>query len=192
MVKLCGAALVLIIFLATNLDADVVQSPVRIAIVNESASGNGSERDCILIHPDSNYHVERRHQAPGSNSADLIVFESRLTPDDLKMLENDLLQLSRSDLPEYASPAFPMSISTFKSMIVDLKLEGAAHTFGYLEWPNKDRPGSPNNNPEETKQGWQKSAEALTPLYNWTEDLIQRNAKSSNVDRSASSLCGQL
>ena len=192
MVRLRGAALVISIFLATNLDADVVQTPVRIAIVNESASGYGSERDCILIHPDNNYHIERRHQAPDSNSADLIVFESRLTPDDLRMLENDLIQLSRNDLPEYASPDFPMSISTFQSMIVDLKLDGAAHRFGYLKWPNKDRPGSPNNNPEWTKQDWQKSAAALRPLFNWTEDLIQRNAQSSNVDRSASNLCGQL
>jgi hypothetical protein len=190
--KICGAALVIIIFFTTNLDADVEQAPVRISIVNETPSGNGSERDCIVIYRANNYHVERRHQAPSTNSADLVVFESRLIPDDLGRLEDDLLQLSRSDLPEYAPPAFPINISTFQSMTVEVKLNGTGHTFGYLEWPNKDKLGSPNNSPEETKQSWQKSAAALRPLYNWTEELIQRSAKSSNVDRSASNLCGEL
>jgi hypothetical protein len=77
-------------------------------------------------------------------------------------------------------------------MTVEVKLNGTGHTFGYLEWPNKDKFGSPNNSPEETKQRWQKSAAALRPLYTWTEELMQRNAKSSNVDQSAASLCGQL
>jgi hypothetical protein len=191
--KICGAAFVIIIFFTTNLDADVDQAPVRISIVNEAPYGIGSERDCIVIYPDNSYQVERRYQAPFENSAaDLIVFQSRLTQDDLGLLEDDLLELSRSDIPEYAPPAFPLDISTFKSMIVDAKFDGTSHRFGYLEWPDKDKFGSPNNSPEGKKQSWQKSAAALRPLYNWTEELIQRNAKSSNVDHSAANLCGEL
>jgi hypothetical protein len=189
--KICGAAFVVIIFFVTNLDADVEQAPVRITIVNETPLGNGSERDCIVIYRDNNYQVERRHQAPSKDYNDLIVFQSRLTPDDLGLLEDDLLQLSSSDPPEYAPPAFPLSISTFQSMTVEAKVNGTGHTFGYLEWPNKDKFGSPNNSPEGTKQSWQKSAEALRPLYNWTEELIQRNAESSNVDQSAANLCAE-
>ena len=98
--KIWGAALVIIIFFITNLDADVEQAPVRISIVNERYPDGVSERDCIVIYPDNNYHFERRSQAPSQNSADLVVFESRLIPDDLKLLEDDLLELSRSDLSE--------------------------------------------------------------------------------------------
>jgi hypothetical protein len=190
--KICVAAFVIIIFFTTNLDADVEQAPVRISIVNERYPDGVSERDCILIDRDNSYHFVRQRQAPSQNSADVVVFESRLTPDDLELLEDSLLELSRSDLSEYATPAFPLDISTFQSMIVKVKLNGTGHTFGYLEWPNKDKFGSPNNAPEETKQRWQESAAALRPLYNWTEELIRRNAKSSNVADSAGNVCGEL
>jgi hypothetical protein len=185
--KIGGAALIIIILFATKLEADVEQAPVRITMLNEAVSGNGSERDCIVIYANDDYHVERRHQSPSSDSADVIVFESHLTPDELSLLSDTLSQLSY--LPEYVRPTVPMSISTFQSMTVELRLDGTGHMFGYLEWPNKDKVGSPNNSPAETKETWQKSAAALRPLYNWTVELIERSAKSSNVDRSAANVC---
>jgi hypothetical protein len=187
--KIGAAALIIIIFFPIKLDADGEQAPVRITMVNEAVSGAGSERDCIVIYANDDYHVERRHQSPSSHSADRIVFESYLTPDELRLLDNHLSQWSSSNLPEYVPPTVPMNISTFQSMTVELRLDGTGHMFGYLEWPNKDKLGSPNNSPAETKENWQKSAAGLRPLYNWTAELIERNAKSSNVDRSAANLC---
>jgi hypothetical protein len=90
--KIGAAALIIIIFFPIKLDADGEQAPVRITMVNEAVSGAGSERDCIVIYANDDYHVERRHQSPSSHSADRIVFESYLTPDELRLLDNHLSQ----------------------------------------------------------------------------------------------------
>jgi hypothetical protein len=108
--KICVAAFVIIIFFTTNLDADVEQAPVRISIVNERYPDGVSERDCILIDRDNSYHFVRQRQAPSQNSADVVVFESRLTPDDLELLDDNLQELSRSDLSEY----FHLSVNDSK------------------------------------------------------------------------------
>ena len=164
--------------------------PLRISLANETYFiGGANENDCAVIYPGGAYHLERRRQEASHNFSNLIVYESRLSSGDLRALTRDLEVLSHIGLAEYQSPALPLTISTYHLMTVQLKTQGTAHTFGYLEWPNKEKAGSPNNSSEELKQNWRDAAVALRPLRSLAEGLLE-GAGSSNVEQSKANFCG--
>src|SRR5271155_4612944 len=121
MVRIAVGVVFILFFLVTSLNAGVDQAPVRISIINQNFfSGGAAENDCVVIYPDETYHAERRRQEPSTDFNSIVVFESRLSPDELSLLMDDLGQLSHGDLAEYVAPAFPLNISTFQSMIVEV------------------------------------------------------------------------
>lgn len=108
--------------------------PIRINEGSTDLSSNGvNVHECMLVSPDGHFHLERRWQQLPSTTAKLMVFESALTPAQLRELEQILSGDRLKQLPAFGQPPLPMSVPWFQLFSVTLPGEPDV-TLGYVGW----------------------------------------------------------
>ena len=181
--KIFSAAL-FVAALAPIQTSSTVDVPVlHMSELHENLNNSGSSvRDCLVVFESGRFHLERRVQQSPKPTADLSVFETQLSPEQAGTLKKIVSADEVLRLPAYTPPAFPLSISTFDSLIVTIRLNGLEQTAGYLEWPNKNKSGSPNNTLEQVQQDWRLSEGNLEPLRSWVRDLEKGALRPTQFD----------
>jgi hypothetical protein len=184
--KIFSAAVVVIALGPTQTSSSVDVLPLlRINELNENVlNGGSSVRDCLVVYESGRFHLERRVQRIPEPPAELSVFEAQLSPEQTEALKKILSADAIRRLPAFTPPAFPLSILTFDSLFVTIRLNGREQTIGYLDWPDKSRNGSPNNTLEQIQQDWRLTKGNLEPLQTWVSDVESGNLKPTQVDPS--------
>ena len=154
--------------------------------VRENTDRNGlSTRDCIVIYDSGRFHLERRRQQMPGVENKLTVYESVLTPAQMKLLEEVLSSLDLKTLPRYIPPKFPLNVSTYSIFTVTINRNNELYNLGYFDWANSRSDGSPASTPEQVKQDWQLSKDRLQAIKNWlheleTSDLVPTDSPSDS------------
>ncbi len=160
----------------------------KLKIIDEQEKGKAggtSDRYCLVVYGDGRFHMERRTQQSPQPFNTLTAFDSRLNVMQEHALEQILSASSLSALPAYQPPAFPMGISSFNLFHVALVKSGGTQVVGYIEWQNKEWPGSPNDAPDATKQSWQVSKTALSPFLMWVRQLESSKPPQGDTESTA-------
>lgn len=120
--------------------------------------------DSLIVMPDGRFHLQRRLQQLPSKTATLKIFESSLSRDQLRALENILDELKKRDLPKYVLPTFPLDSPWFG--MFEARIGGAQNQkVGF--WVDAKE----GTVPEETRNVWRDSELALRPLLRWFHEV---------------------
>ncbi len=161
---------------------------VRIAEAGSDLSSKGiTSTDCILVLPDGHFHLERRTQRLPETKATTQVFESSLAAVQLQSLRSIIDSQTIKDLPTYAQPTFPMTVTWFGILDVKIARQSEIQRVGYFTWLGGTRDTSPNVMPEEIKNTWRTSAAALQPLVEWFHSI--KNSKLEPLPEAEINFC---
>ncbi len=147
---------------------------------------------CLMVRKDGSFHLEKRFQKLPRPEATLHIYEAALNGFEMSRLESILDSSRLRNLGEYKPPNFPVAVSTIAMVHAKIMRGDKAQSLGYFAWNRQ--PGSadasPESTPEETKQEWQVSRVALSPLVGWFHEIEGHTWQ--EVDQSHSTRCEVL
>jgi hypothetical protein len=146
----------------------------------------GTSSTCILVLPGSKVHVEKRIQHLPNRSAQLSIFESALTPDQMRRLRSILDAEQIQALPQFAFQREYARDQGWEGYEAKIPREKRIQVVGYMNPViTTDRRGTLNSPPENLRRRWTAAQEALTPLVRWADEITT----SLSAGQGRSSLC---
>jgi hypothetical protein len=165
-----------VLFLSSTLGTSFATSDGYILLqasdLHEGVGSDGvSTRDCLIVHDDGRFHLERRRQQTPSQTNDLNIYEASLTKNQLDELKALIASSNPAELPTYLQPQYPLSMSSFDLFEVKIAWNGEVYDAGYLDW-STNKGMSPRNPPsDELQSQWRASKLALEPLAKWVKEF---------------------
>jgi hypothetical protein len=149
-------------------------------------AGPNNIENCVVVHPDGQFHLELRRQEFLDGRAALRIYEGTLDAESVQTLKNLLDADAIKKLATPKSPRLPLSDASLEGFSAAISRTDRTQDVGYFVVKAR----GPDNS-DTVVQEWQESQMALQPLVEWFRALKTFTTPAKHlVSNSRSTVCG--
>jgi len=175
------AYLLMAVSLQTSAVPDRYLARIEWSQIDQSPAGI-TANECVLVFPDGQFHMERRLQQLPTPSATLLVYESKLSDEQLQQLRIILDSDDMRGLPTFLPFAIPGPVPVRQAFEARIPRNSDVQRVGYATWKATSQSDSDAPARDALKDSQRKSETALQPLFKWFNDVDSQKLVPSNTE----------